>query len=184
MQGILDHKLLVFGVLFAVGFVITCRALSYKFMFQITPSLPKGIYLISAPTYIESGTLVVFPIPQNVKALMQSRGWLLPRLKFYLMKPVVAKQGDSADVSESGVFINGRFFGPVMQHDTQGLPLPKAYHKRTLQQGEYFVATTYAKSFDSRYFGTIHQQDIKWVARPFLVLHGDLSQTSRKKDHP
>jgi conjugative transfer signal peptidase TraF len=173
MQGILDHKLLVYGMLFAVGFVIVCKALSYKFMFQITPSLPKGIYLISAPKHIESGTLVVFHIPKNIRGLMHARGWLLPRLKFYLMKPVVAKQGDSVEVSEAGVFINGRFFGPVKQFDSQGLPLPKAYLKRTLQQGEYFVATTYPNSFDSRYFGTIHQQDIKWVARPFLVSHGD-----------
>jgi len=173
MQGILDHKLLVYGVLFAVGFVIACKALSYKFMFQITPSLPKGIYTISPPKEIEYGTLVVFPIPNKVKGLMQTRGWLLPHLKFYLMKPVVAKQGDSVEVSDSGVFINGRFFGPVKQHDSQGLPLPKAYHKCTLLQAEYFVATTYPNSFDSRYFGTIHQQDIKWVAKPFLVSHGD-----------
>jgi len=31
----------------------------------------------------------------------------------------------------------------------------------------------YQNSFDSRYFGTIHKQDIQWVAKPLFVVHED-----------
>lgn len=172
MQVIPHHRLLVGGVLIALGFVITCKILSSLIMFQITESLPKGIYTISPPQEIDYGTLVVFDIPPQIKGLMHARGWLLPNLKFYLMKPVAAKPGDSVEVSEAGVFINGRFIGPIARHDAQGLPLSLAFQKHILDQGEYFVATSDPNSFDSRYFGTIPAPDIKWAAKPLLVFGG------------
>src|SRR5208337_3391434 len=120
-----ELKPLLCALLIFAGFIIVCKALSYKIMFQITPSLPKGIYWIDHPERIERGMICVFEIPQNVYALMKTRGWLPEHLKFYLTKPVVAIQGDIVDVSAAGLFINGRYFGPVKQYDSQGLSLPR-----------------------------------------------------------
>ncbi len=163
-------KVLTNSILLIIIFMICCKALSYRIMFQITPSLPKGVYLIDRPARIENGMLCVFTIPPDVYGMMRSRGWLPENLSFFLMKPVVAKQGDVVEVSAAGLSINGKYFGPVSQYDSQGLPLPRAYRKYLLGQGEYFVASTYHNSFDSRYFGKIRRADIRWVARPLLVL--------------
>jgi conjugative transfer signal peptidase TraF len=101
--------------------------------------------------------------------MVRSRGWIPEHLRYYLMKPVVAKQGDIVEVSAAGLCINGKYFGPVSQYDSQGLSLPRLYKKYVLGPGEYFVATRYRNSFDSRYFGKIRRSDIKWVARPLWV---------------
>ncbi|MGO9145832.1 MAG: S26 family signal peptidase [Desulfomonilia bacterium] len=159
----------IHALLIVVGFMIACKALSYKIMFQITPSLPKGIYRIDHPERIERGMICVFDIPHNVYGLMKTRGWLPEHLKFYLTKPVVAIQGDIVDVSSAGLYINGRYSGPVKQYDSQGLPLPRIYRKYVLRQGEYFFASTYHNSFDSRYFGTVRKENIRWVEQPLIV---------------
>ena len=164
-----ELKPLIHALLIVVGFMIVCKALSYKIMFQITPSLPKGIYWIDHPDRIDRGTICVFDIPRNVYGLMKSRRWLPEHLRFYLTKPVVAKQGDIVEVSAAGLYINGKYFGPVKQYDSQGLPLPRIYRKYVLRQGEYFFASTYNNSFDSRYFGTVRKENIRWVERPLIV---------------
>jgi conjugative transfer signal peptidase TraF len=162
-------KPLVYAVLFTAGFVIACKALSCKIMFQITPSLPKGAYWIERPGKIDTGTLCVFPIPPEVDGMARSRGWIPEHLRYYLMKPIVAKQGDVVEVSAAGLSINGEYYGPVSRYDSQGLPLPRLYKKYVLGPEEYFAATTYRNSFDSRYFGKIRRSDIRWVARPLWV---------------
>lgn len=163
-------KTLIITAMVVVCFLSACKALSNKIMFQITPSLPKGAYLIDHADRIDTGTLCVFTIPPEVFGMVKSRGWIPEHLRYYLMKPVVAKQGDIVEVSAAGLSINGRYFGPVSQYDSQGLPLPRLYKKYVLGSGEYFVATPYRKSFDSRYFGKIRRSDIKWVAKPLWVM--------------
>lgn len=164
-----ELKTIVRAVVIVAGILIASKALSQKIMFQITPSLPKGIYRIDAPSHIDTGMLCVFSIPLNVHGMMRSRGWLPKNLRFYLMKPVVAKHGDIIEVSDKGLFVNGRYLGPVKHHDSQGLSLPHSYGKCILKAGEFFVASTYPNSFDSRYFGKIRKDDIRWVAHPLYI---------------
>jgi signal peptidase I len=165
-----ELKPLIHALMIVVGVMIACKALSYKIMFQITPSLPKGIYRIDHPDRIDRETICVFNIPQDVYGLMKSRRWFPEHLRFYLTKPVAAKQGDIVEVSAAGLYINGKYFGPVKQYDSQGLPLPRIYRKYVLRQGEYFFASTYNNSFDSRYFGTVRKENIRWVERPLIVV--------------
>ncbi|MGD0819397.1 MAG: S26 family signal peptidase [Desulfomonilia bacterium] len=164
-----ELKPLLYALLIFAGFIIVCKVLSYKIMFQITPSLPKGIYWIDHPNSIEKGMICVFDIPHNVYGLMKTRGWLPEHFRFYLSKPLVAKQGDIIEVSANGLYINGKYFGPVKQYDSQGLPLPRIYRKYILMQWEYFFASSYTNSFDSRYFGTVRKENIRWVEKPLLV---------------
>jgi conjugative transfer signal peptidase TraF len=164
-----ELKTFVLAVVIVSGILIASKALSQKIMFQITPSLPKGVYWIDNPVHIDTGMLCVFSIPRNVYGMMKSRGWIPENLKFYLMKPIVAKQGDEVEVSTTGFFVNGKYLGPVKRYDSQGLPLPEYHEKVILGDGEFFVVSTYPNSFDSRYFGTIRREDIKWVARPLFV---------------
>jgi len=164
-----ELKILVYALVIMAGILLASWALSQKIMFQITPSLPKGIYWIGDPSHIDTGMLCVLNVPQNVYGMMRTRGWLPENLKFYLMKPILGKKGDLIEVSEAGLFVNGRYLGPVKHHDSQGLPLPGSYGKHILKAGEFFVASTCPNSFDSRYFGTIRREDIKWVAHPLVI---------------
>lgn len=169
-----ELKPLLSALLIVTGVMLACKGVSCKIMFQITPSLPKGIYWIDHPARIEKGMICVFDVPKNVYALMKTRRWLPEHFRFYLSKPLVAEEGEIVDVSEEGLFINGRYFGPVKQYDSQGLPLPnKIYRRYVLGQGEYFFASTYVNSFDSRYFGPVRKENIRWVEKPLFVCNPD-----------
>jgi signal peptidase I len=67
-------------------------------------------------------------------------------------------------VSSRGLFINGVFSGAVERFDSKGLPLPLRVLDTVLSESEYFTASSYEHSFDSRYFGLIRREAIKGVA--------------------
>jgi signal peptidase I len=80
------------------------------------------------------------------------------------MKPVVARKADRVSVSSRGLFINGVFLGHVARFDSEGLPLPLREIDTVLSESEFFTASSYEHSFDSRYFGLIRREAIKGVA--------------------
>lgn len=84
------------------------------------------------------------------------------------MKPVAALPGENVSVTDEGLYINERLFGPVFVSDRQGMPLPRLRFSSLLTHDQIFVASPYKRSFDSRYFGPIHVKNI--IARAVPVL--------------
>ena len=160
-------SLLIFAMLVGGLWLLAARL-----VFQVTGSLPKGLYLISEAAAIEKGDLVLLDVPQRVRAMARRRGWIPAGLHYWLMKPVAAAAGDRVKVSAFGVFINGEYFGSVQQFDAQGLPLPAATGVFDLGAGEFFLASPDPRSFDSRYFGPVRRGQIRAVARPLAVFGG------------
>ena len=79
--------------------------------------------------------------------------------------------GDKVQINKAGVYLNSIYFGPVKKEDSQGRPLPVIYKQYILQKDEYFLASRLENSFDSRYFGPVHLQDIKAVVEPVFTIH-------------
>ena len=146
--------------------------LSAHLMFQVTGSLPRGLYRVREAAAIEKGDLVVLDMPQEAARLARRRGWIPRSLRYRLMKPVAAAAGDRVEVTGAGVFINGKYFGPVQPCDDLGLPLPAIREVFELGAGEFFVAAKNPRSFDSRYFGPVGRRRIRAVATPVAVLGG------------
>lgn len=81
----------------------------------------------------------------------------------YLLKRVAASQGDTVEVKESGIFINGLYqpnskqfnfaFGVNLE------PLPIGW-KYVLKANQFFVLGQSPHSLDSRYFGIVDKKDI------------------------
>jgi conjugative transfer signal peptidase TraF len=160
---------LVISLLVLAALIGGLWLLAARVAFQVTGSLPKGLYLISEAAAIEIGDLVVFDFPQEVKRLARRRGWIPQSLNYRLMKPVAAAAGDWVKVCNAGVFINGQYFGPLQQQDTQGLQLPAIKGIFELGEGEFFLAARSPRSFDSRYFGPVQRCQIRAVAAPLAV---------------
>ena len=116
----------------------------------------------------QKGDIVVFDAPASARKLIAERGWWGLSVGYVLMKPVVAQKADRITVSSRGLFINGVFFGNVEQFDSKGLPLPLRQIDTVLSEREYFTASPYEHSFDSRYFGVIRREAIKGVARRIM----------------
>jgi conjugative transfer signal peptidase TraF len=138
-------------------------------LMNITPSIPRGLYWISAGTSPRRGDLVAFPIPEGVRELIYERHYL-PRSVKLLAKPVAALAGDHVCMRDGQLVINGAVAGVVLPDDRQGLPVPHPVLCRQLADGELFAATAHANSFDSRNFGLIRVSEVRGTLTPLLTL--------------
>jgi conjugative transfer signal peptidase TraF len=131
-----------------------------------TPSLPLGLYWVSPASSgrAKVGALVAFPVPAHVRALVLERRYLPPGA--LLVKPVVATAPDRVCTQGGELTVNGAPLGAVATEDTQGRPLPSDPRCGPLSEGEVFVASHFATSFDSRTFGPVPLADIRGTVTP------------------
>src|SRR5712691_8893897 len=140
-------------------------------LLNLTPSVPRGLYLVTPCPTVTRGMLVVVPPPAAVAALLVARGYLGARTP--LLKPVAAVAGDRVCVDEESVVIQGVWRAPVATRDRRGRPLPRWRGCVTLGADEVFLLSTWhAHSFDSRYFGPVGVRQLLGVAAPVVLWDG------------
>ena len=133
-----------------------------------SPSLPSGLYIRSyrAP---EISSLIEFAPPESACSYSTQRWGEVPESARFL-KPVVAVSGDHLDATGDVLLLNGRPLGTIQNYDAEGIKLPRWRENRLLVEGEYFVfSSRIPHSFDSRYFGPIHRDEILSVRRPLIT---------------
>lgn len=138
-----------------------------------SPSLPIGIYIESS----ERSALVEFCPAEPAGSFAAARGYRdagsCPDGATPLMKPVVARFGDTVEFSEDGVAVNRRLLPNTAPRnaDTQGRPLRHfPFGRYVVEPGTVWVASTYnPRSFDSRYFGPIPESLIRAHLRPLVT---------------
>jgi conjugative transfer signal peptidase TraF len=142
--------------------------------FNWTASLPRGLYII---TNDANAALVEF-CPEGVFSVLSvSRGYrphgVCPDRAAPLLKPVIARPGDTVAVSEDGLSVNGRPIENTKARrlDSAGRPLePWPLGVYSVRPATVWVASTYhPNSFDSRYFGPIGVSMIRHRLRPLWV---------------
>jgi conjugative transfer signal peptidase TraF len=129
-----------------------------------TPSLPRGLYWLSRGARPVVGHLVAFPVPAPVEWLVHERRYLPPGAM--LVKPVVAMAGDRVCTENGVLSVERTTVGRVLTEDSAGRPLPHYDGCGSLEDGQLFVASHYAKSFDSRTFGPIAARDVQGTVTP------------------
>jgi conjugative transfer signal peptidase TraF len=158
----------------AVG-IVFCGASRLGIRINLSPSLPIGLYQVASGP---DATLVEFCPPEPFASMANARGYRQPGTcpdgGTPLMKPVVARAGDTVRLSEKGVSVNGRALpnsAPLLK-DTTNRPLsPWPYGAYVVQPGTIWAISTFnPRSFDSRYFGPISEPVIRNHVWPLLVL--------------
>jgi conjugative transfer signal peptidase TraF len=158
------RRRLLAATFFLSVFVIVPAAIAGSFFtWNLSPSMPRGLYLLERGKAPERGSAVILPVPDSVHAIVLARGYLPGRAS--LLKVVVALPGDVACVRVDSLVINGRIHGPVLPHDSVGRPLLPARFCGELSPGTAFVGTPAPFSFDSRYFGAVPLSTLT-VVRP------------------
>jgi conjugative transfer signal peptidase TraF len=149
----------------ALASALACLAGAHL-LWNWTPSLPLGLYWVSPRDSgrVKVGALVAFPVPAHVRALVLERRYLPPGA--LLVKPVVATAADRVCTEGGELTVNGAPLGAVATEDTQGRPLPSDPRCGPLSEGEVFVASHFATSFDSRTFGPVPLADIRGTVTP------------------
>lgn len=165
--------ILVVAVIATVSAVGLPRLLGLRI--NMTSSLPKGIYAI---TKNASAPLIEFCPEEPFSALSAARRYRppgpCPDGAAPLLKPIVARAGDTVVLSADGIRVNGRLLANTApQHaDTAGRPLvgwPAGIYQ--VSSDVVWVASTYhPNSFDSRYFGPVSVRAIRHRLKPLWVL--------------
>jgi conjugative transfer signal peptidase TraF len=145
--------------------------------FNHSQSVAPGVYwVVDKPP--EKGDFVSFcPAQDSITQMAYERGYIgfgnCPGHYERLLKRVVGVTGDAVTILDHGVTIN-----QTLQPDSTALPFDgigrplKSYSKNRLilKPNELWVMSNRSPlSFDSRYFGPIHQNQVSDVVRPLLT---------------
>ena len=144
---------LVVALLTALVVVSAARALAPSFTWNLSPSLPRGLYHLESAAPPTRGAIVSFQPPAPAVALIAARAYLPPGAS--LLKVVVALPGDDVCIDEVSFRVDGRFVGSVVSRDSAGRALAPFRFCGAVPEGQAFVATRAWLSFDSRYFGPV-----------------------------
>lgn len=148
---------MVVGVLLVLMTLWRSDDRSPLLVWNATESLPTGLYLIRSGYQL--GDIVAFDIPETIRDLVAERGWLPESA--YLLKRVVAQQGDEVCVRQQQVFINGVLYDRLSKTDSLGRPMPQLAGCRLLEVGQLWVMLPdNSLSLDSRYFGVVSVRDV------------------------
>lgn len=140
-----------------------------------SPSLPMGLYITTADA---SADLVEFCPAEPFAAFAIVRGYRDPGScddgAAPLLKPVVARSGDTVELSTLGISVNGDLLpntAPLFK-DAKGRPLePWPFGKSLVAPETVWVASSYhPRSFDSRYFGPLSTAAIRHRLKALLTL--------------
>ena len=161
----IERSLLGAAAATALASALACLAGAHL-LWNWTPSLPLGLYWVSpgGSGRVNVGALVAFPVPGRVRALVLERRYLPPGA--LLVKPVVATAPDRVCTEGGTLTVNGAPLGAIATEDTRGRPLPHDERCGPVPEGEVFVASHFATSFDSRTFGPVSLCDIRGTVTP------------------
>lgn len=178
----MNFRKLAIGLWIFTGLLIVSVASLYTAGYRITltPSLPRGIYKQSPfdPNQLKRGQIVSFcPPDTEVFRETKRRGYIPPGFcpgsYMPLFKPVAAIPGDTVEVTEAGIKVNGKLIqnSQPLSHDKKGRPMPKVlYSNYTVQPGTvWLISSHHPQSFDSRYVGPISLKILDGTMEVFWV---------------
>ncbi len=147
------------------------------FRLNDTPSVPVGLWRVSAVAVLERGGVVSFcPPATDVFLEARRRGYLkrgnCPGALEPMLKMLAGLQGDEVLQTADALFINGSALphSKALEADAQGRPLPAlASRSFVIRAGEGFFVGDHPRSFDSRYFGPLPLAAIEGEARPVFT---------------
>lgn len=156
----------VSGALFAA---LLFSAWQADIVYNVSASVPVGLYRVVDPHFDEGDLVAVCPEPPSQTRYI-AHGF---RCNGYapLLKQVVASAGDAVSVTPKGVRVNGALLDdsrPLPQ-DRLGNPLTW-FIGRDLTHNEVFIVSTQTPhSFDSRYFGPVAANQIVGRVQPLWL---------------
>ena len=153
--------LMAFGTLL-VGASIS-GALPTKLVWNASPSIPTGLYLIKN-TEPSRDDLVFVQLPERARFIADQRHYLPSNIP--ALKRISALSGDRVCRFDRSVFVNRVVVATARLTDNQLRHMPRWFGCRTLLDDEVLLLADHLNSFDGRYFGVTKTTGIIGVAHP------------------
>jgi len=163
-------------------FVVIAGASGSPLRIATGDSLPKGLYWLGA-RHVSRGSIALVCLPMPIAALGRARGYLHAGACVGgarpVGKPVVAVAGDFISLGQGEIRVNGvrvDVHSPP-DSDSLGRPLSRVSDGTyKVVDGEvWLISSHHLRSWDSRFFGPVSDQDIIGELRPIWVFSSDPS---------
>ena len=183
---------LIFLIISFFSFIIFAK--KNRYVFNISESLPIGIYQKLEDKNFQKGDLVILDIPKERMDFMISRGYIDGNILKTMLKRIEGVEGETFKVltveelkgslfSENNEFSSieisslpkkflikeNKILGSISNFDSRGRQLPQIKSPLILNKDEFFVMGESDNSFDSRYFGKIKKEEILYKVKPILT---------------
>ncbi|WP_336015322.1 S26 family signal peptidase [Fusobacterium polymorphum] len=183
---------LIFLIISFFSFIIFAK--KNRYVFNISESLPIGIYQKLEDKNFQKGDLVILDIPKERMDFMISRGYIDGKMLKTMLKRIEGVEGETFKVltveelkgslfSENNEFSSieisslpkkflikeNKILGSISNFDSRGRQLPQIKSPLILNKDEFFVMGESDNSFDSRYFGKIKKEEILYKVKPILT---------------
>lgn len=164
-------KIRFLSTLIAVSAMLLVAAHQAGFRYNLTPSMPMGVYRFSnAP--VQRNDMVAFTLPKKspYAVLADERGYLeLGHGR--LVKRLVAVSGDHVSVVSGGLSVNGVLQpgSRARRHDRSGRSLPVFLVPGHVPPGKALVLSRHLDGFDGRYFGLVDMARLARVVPVFTL---------------
>jgi conjugative transfer signal peptidase TraF len=163
------RRIVRLGAIFAVLVVLLVALHAARLTFNLTDSMPVGLYRVEPVTRpARAGDIVEVCPPPDAAALAVTRHYLLrggpcAHGAIYMIKLVAAVAGDTVEVQRDRITVNGIVLphSATLATDRQGKPLSHiphgVYH---LAPGQLWLWTPNPRSWDSRYYGLVPERNV------------------------
>ncbi len=149
----------------AIMMIVTTTGPAPRFVWNVSGSMPTGLYRVRPEPHPAVTTLVVAYPPEPL-ATWLADGRYLPR-GVPLLKPILALGGQTVCRAGSVIAVDGHDVGAAQERDHSGRPLPVWQGCRVISDDEVFLMNpNKPASLDSRYFGPIPISTIIGRAEP------------------
>jgi conjugative transfer signal peptidase TraF len=143
-----------------------------RFVWNVSESVPTGLYQVQPARDLIVTTLVVAYPPEPLATLLENGGYL-PR-DVPLIKRILALPGQTVCRTGLTITVDGIDMGAAHERDRRGRPLPVWQGCRTIAATEAFLMNwDEPASLDGRYFGPIPLQAIVGRAEPLWTFEED-----------
>jgi conjugative transfer signal peptidase TraF len=127
---------------------------SPRYIWNVSNSVPTGLYRLHPAGRLAVTELVAIQPPQPLATFLDLNGYL--PIKVPMLKRVLALPGQTVCRTMLAITVDGIDMGQARARDERGRPLPSWQGCHALGEGEVFVMNWQsADSLDGRYFGPI-----------------------------
>lgn len=142
-----------------------------RLVWNVSASVPVGLYGLSAPRDLADGDLVAVMPDQPLADFMVERGYIGRGVP--LLKRVMALPGQQVCRTGNAITVDAARLGDALDRDRMGRALPTWHGCRRIANGDIFLMNPDVRdSLDSRYFGPIAARTIIGMATP-IYTHED-----------
>ena len=175
---------IIFSLIVAIVTVIATVKSSGLVVYNITNSMPLGLYYVvsdKAQDAQKNELVTICPAKREDIVIATKIGYLELKEKGNcwitpLLKRVIAKEGDNVLINENGIYVNGILIrrSKPFEKDRQGNSLHIAYMNRKLNKCEFIVNTDSRYSYDSRYLGVFHCDELRQIVIPTFLTYDNV----------